>query len=320
MFLKMGSVDVSQEPTPALASLRRLETVLSRVRYLMAAVVLAMAVLFEPASRWGALALAVGPLALNAYVRCALGRLRTLEEMRGLGRIALAADLTGAALTFLLFLGDPSAMPVAFLPLVVFELSVRFGNPGILGGLGIFSLALATRVYTQLYLLHDGAVRTPLLLLWTSVALLMVAFSREFRAQEEARLATLRERERIADGFRTTVHEVLARAGVPPDAASRADVMEAVREICEERAAGYQALAARIADLLAASPADLGLSRREREVLALLGRGYSYGRIAAALFVSPSTVRNHIHNIKIKLDARSRDDLVELARLHGLAR
>lgn len=309
-----------EAPAESLAVRKRTEVVLCRLRYLMAALVLAMTVFFEPASLVGALALVAGPVALNAFVYRALPRIATLEEARRLGRAVLAADFLGAGATYLIFLGDPRAMPVAFMPFLVFQLSVRYGVPGIAAGLGLFALALAGRVYSQLFFLEGGTVRAPLIILWSSVALLMVAFSREFRAQEEARLAAWRERERIAAGFRATVAGVLERSGIRADAATRADVLRALQQVLDERADGYEALAARIADLLAAPGEDLGLSRREREILSLLARGYSYARIASTLFVSQSTVRNHVHNIKTKLGAGSREEIVQLARTRGLAR
>lgn len=48
------------------------------------------------------------------------------------------------------------------------------------------------------------------------------------------------------------------------------------------------------------------LSLREREVLALLGRGWSNEEIGDLLFISPHTVRTHIQNILVKLGMHSR--------------
>ena len=48
------------------------------------------------------------------------------------------------------------------------------------------------------------------------------------------------------------------------------------------------------------------LSPREREVLALLGRGWDNAAIGAALFISPHTVRTHIENILEKLEMHSK--------------
>jgi DNA-binding NarL/FixJ family response regulator len=48
------------------------------------------------------------------------------------------------------------------------------------------------------------------------------------------------------------------------------------------------------------------LSLREREVLAMLGRGCSNEAISRTLFISPHTVRTHIQNILFKLGMHSR--------------
>jgi pimeloyl-ACP methyl ester carboxylesterase/DNA-binding CsgD family transcriptional regulator len=56
------------------------------------------------------------------------------------------------------------------------------------------------------------------------------------------------------------------------------------------------------------------LSRREREVLAMLARGLSNQEIADGLFISEKTVRNHVHHIFEKLDVRNRSQAIVLAR------
>jgi DNA-binding NarL/FixJ family response regulator len=48
------------------------------------------------------------------------------------------------------------------------------------------------------------------------------------------------------------------------------------------------------------------LSSREKEVLALLGRGWDNAAIGSALFISPHTVRTHIENILEKLEMHSK--------------
>ncbi len=48
------------------------------------------------------------------------------------------------------------------------------------------------------------------------------------------------------------------------------------------------------------------LSPRETEILDLLTQGLRYKEIAERLFVSPATVRTHLHNIYEKLHVRSR--------------
>ena len=51
-------------------------------------------------------------------------------------------------------------------------------------------------------------------------------------------------------------------------------------------------------------------TRREQEVIALLQQGKTNDEIAAQLFLSLSTVKNHIHRIYEKLGARNRAEAI----------
>ena len=62
------------------------------------------------------------------------------------------------------------------------------------------------------------------------------------------------------------------------------------------------------------------LTEREREVLALVGRGLSNAEIAEQLFVSPTTSKTHVSRIMTKLNARDRAQLVVIAYESGLVR
>ena len=55
------------------------------------------------------------------------------------------------------------------------------------------------------------------------------------------------------------------------------------------------------------------LTRRERQVLALLARGYATKAIADRLGISPSTVKNHIQNIFSKFGVHTRLEAVTVA-------
>lgn len=57
------------------------------------------------------------------------------------------------------------------------------------------------------------------------------------------------------------------------------------------------------------------LSRREKEILEFLGKGYQYKEIAGMFFLSIETVRTHIRNIYEKLQVNSR---VEALKKTGL--
>ena len=49
-----------------------------------------------------------------------------------------------------------------------------------------------------------------------------------------------------------------------------------------------------------------GLTDRERDVLALIARGYSNWEICVEEHISPQTVKNHVSNILRKLDVDNR--------------
>lgn len=72
--------------------------------------------------------------------------------------------------------------------------------------------------------------------------------------------------------------------------------------------------------ILAAEPAPSAprLTERETEIVRLLAAGRSNKELAAELYLSPNTVRNHLHRIGKKLDAASRLDIVIRAVNLGL--
>ncbi|KND43811.1 MULTISPECIES: response regulator transcription factor [Streptomyces] len=62
------------------------------------------------------------------------------------------------------------------------------------------------------------------------------------------------------------------------------------------------------------------LTTREREVMSLAAEGRSNDEIAEKLYVSPLTVRTHVHRAMTKLGARDRAQLVVMAYQSGLVR
>jgi DNA-binding NarL/FixJ family response regulator len=84
--------------------------------------------------------------------------------------------------------------------------------------------------------------------------------------------------------------------------------------------------ARRLVAAFASTPAPKGpaaqalalLTDREREVVALVGRGLSNDEIAARLVISPATARTHVSRAMVKLAARDRAQLVVFAYESGL--
>lgn len=75
-----------------------------------------------------------------------------------------------------------------------------------------------------------------------------------------------------------------------------------------------EATPARSLDRCAQLAAAHNLTAREQEILAYLAEGHSGAYISDVLFISPNTVRTHIHNIYRKLDVSSREDILRLTK------
>jgi ATP/maltotriose-dependent transcriptional regulator MalT len=65
---------------------------------------------------------------------------------------------------------------------------------------------------------------------------------------------------------------------------------------------------------------DLGITRREMEILELVAEGMSNREIAEKLFVSENTVKTHCSRAFDKLGARRRTEAVQLGKKFGLIR
>ena len=61
----------------------------------------------------------------------------------------------------------------------------------------------------------------------------------------------------------------------------------------------------------------LQLTEREREVMTLVASGLQSGDIAERLFLSPETVKSHVHNALAKLGAHTRAHGVAIALVTG---
>lgn len=59
---------------------------------------------------------------------------------------------------------------------------------------------------------------------------------------------------------------------------------------------------------------EIGLSKREYEVLELVSKGLTNKEIGEKLFLSESTIKTHVSNIFVKLDAKRRTEAIRIAK------
>jgi DNA-binding NarL/FixJ family response regulator len=149
-----------------------------------------------------------------------------------------------------------------------------------------------------------------------------VQATRELRRRQDGppvlALTTFDDEEVLAGMLRAGAAGFVLK-GVPAE-----DLQRAVRAVAEGGAWLDPAVTARVLAIYrsaprAASAAGLdALTNREREVLALIGRGKTNGEIAAELFVSEGTVKTHINHVFTKLALRDRAAAVVFAFDHDL--
>ncbi|MFF0573726.1 response regulator [Streptosporangium saharense] len=104
--------------------------------------------------------------------------------------------------------------------------------------------------------------------------------------------------------------------------ARRAELVRAVQAAADGEAIFGPAIAARLVGYFAgrenAEPALPELTRREREVLALMAERLTNPQIAARLGLSHKTVRNHVSAVFTKLRVNDRSEAITRARQAGL--
>jgi DNA-binding NarL/FixJ family response regulator len=108
------------------------------------------------------------------------------------------------------------------------------------------------------------------------------------------------------------------------------DLLDAVRRVADGDVVFSPRLAGFVLDAFAAGGAvapapeeatDPGLdllSAREREVMQLLARGYTYREIGSRLFISVKTVESHASNVLRKLQLSNRNELTRWAATNRL--
>jgi two-component system, NarL family, response regulator DevR len=102
---------------------------------------------------------------------------------------------------------------------------------------------------------------------------------------------------------------------------SRSELLKAIRHIANGQSLldpqqAQQVMARMTAGNISTPGEDL--TEREREVLALVARGYTNKQIAEALYVSEKTARNHVSHILEKLGLSRRSEAAAFAVEHKL--
>jgi DNA-binding NarL/FixJ family response regulator len=118
-----------------------------------------------------------------------------------------------------------------------------------------------------------------------------------------------------------------ARGYVLQDA-SAVDVVSAIRTIAEGHAVCPPVYARVLFDVVATQTDDLpnrrrraqwGLTRREQQLVPLIGKGLSNKEIASHLNLSEQTVKNHIHRILRKVGVSDRLSVFEACQMQSAA-
>ena len=134
----------------------------------------------------------------------------------------------------------------------------------------------------------------------------------------------------VSDAAEDVIAVIRAGArGYVTKSISGADLLAAVRRVADGDVVFSPRLAGFVLDAFAAAgpapvqePAsDPGLdllSEREREVMQLLARGYTYREIGSRLFISVKTVESHASNVLRKLQLSNRNELTRWAATNRL--
>ncbi len=105
-----------------------------------------------------------------------------------------------------------------------------------------------------------------------------------------------------------------------------AELLQCLRSVARGEAGISPAIARRILEEFSHTPPPqpvqsaqaTELTAREREIVRELARGASNREIALKFVISENTVKNHVRNVLSKLRLRSRRDIADYAREHGL--
>jgi two-component system nitrate/nitrite response regulator NarL len=112
----------------------------------------------------------------------------------------------------------------------------------------------------------------------------------------------------------------LGATGYMAKDATRADILDAIRTVAGGQAVISTEAQTRMAEEIRrrAQRTQEALSARERQILGLLAEGASAPDIARRLYLSPATVKTHLHNVYEKLGVSERAAAVAEGMRRGL--
>ena len=119
----------------------------------------------------------------------------------------------------------------------------------------------------------------------------------------------------VSDAAEDVIGVIRAGArGYVTKSISADELADAVRRVADGDAVFSPRLAGFVLDTFSAAPPapseDLDvLTARERDVLRLIARGYTYKEVAAELFISGKTVETHVSSVLRKLQLSNRREL-----------
>ena len=131
----------------------------------------------------------------------------------------------------------------------------------------------------------------------------------------------------VSDAADDVVGVIRAGArGYVTKAISATDLAQAVRRVAAGDAAFSPRLAGFVLDAFGAGAGEVAvadseldrLSAREREVMRLIARGYTYRECAGELFISVKTVESHVSAVLRKLQLSNRNELTRWAAARRL--
>lgn len=278
----------------------RVERTAYRLRAALCLLLLATTLTLAPPARWPAVLVALSGLALSLTVVVLLrGRPGSDLALR-LAAYSLWLDVALALASELAMGPYGVATSGTLLALMAFRLATRYGRAGAVVGMLAFAAVLALRVALDPASVSGGDVPRAGLTAWLLTTGTVLVLALLLSAETSARAAS--------EGDPGTHPPLRPQPHPQPTVPVPFPVPVPVAAAAADGPSADERLRAVL------DTQGVRLTRREQEVFLLLGGGMTSGDIGRELGISASTVRNHLHNMRDKLELDDPSDLLVLAR------